>query len=597
MFLWRKPGWSKTWISISLVVLIALGVGCASTTTPNPGPTATDQIDATSVSEPGASTDTPTETIASTVLPITPESARDSLTLAVNSEPTQANIFLSLGGPAPMLNDNIVDPWTWHSGDDLRVVSTTATESWEQLAPDQWRFELRQGVKFHNGEDWNAQAAMPSLNFQGSLANSNVSSQNTGAFTAEVAGDYTVDITCANACPIFPKTSIFLDTQAPDFFTSSSEEELAQKAVSFGPYKLVQWDFGIAMTQEAFEDYVPAGDHFEFQKPSIPNVKWVWRGEYNVLAAMVDSGEADIAFDVGLDAGDILSKGEIKAGRTAEVASFWLDTIWHPELKKTRVRQAMAHAINCQELVDTLYRGIPPCIGNIIFPGVLGATERNTAPYEFDPALSRQLLEEANYDPQNVIRISGRPERIPKQIEIYEALHGYLTDVGMNVEINVIDNSNWGPLSRCRIGTAVREVMEARGKDPVNDEPTLADMQAAIDKGSANCPTVEMQETGGYSNETLDFQKVAVDALSCLRDRSFVCDPSPGGLQEQIAPALAATGEERQRLMQAMADRIHDEVLWLGLFDLPIFYAVDPKLDWEPRFDRRIRVNTMSFNP
>jgi hypothetical protein len=167
----------------------------------------------------------------------------------------------------------------------------------------------------------------------------------------------------------------------------------------------------------------------------------------------------------------------------------------------------------------------------------------------------------------------------------------------MNVEINVIDNSNWGPLSRCRIGTAVREVMDAQGKDPVNDDPTLADMQAAIDKGSANCPTLEMQETGGYSNETLDFQKVAVDALSCLRDRSFVCDPSPGGLQEQIAPALAATGEERQRLMQAMADRIHDEVLWLGLFDLPIFYAVDPKLSWEPRFDRRVRVNTMSFDP
>jgi peptide/nickel transport system substrate-binding protein len=524
-------------------------------------------------------------------------SARDHITLAVNSEPTQANIFLSLGGPAPMFNDNLVDPWTWHSGGDLRVVPTTATESWEQLTPDKWRFQLRQGVKFHNGEAWNAQAAMPSLDFQGSLGNDNSSSQNTGGFKAAVAGEYTVEITCDTSCPIFPKTAIFLDTQAPDFYTSSSEEELARRAVSFGPYKLVEWVPGVSITQEAFEDYVPAGDHFEFQKPLIRHLTWVWRGEYNVLAAMVDAGEADMAFDVGLDASDLLTKAQIKSGTTAEVASFWLDTIWHPELKKTKVRQAMSHAINCQELVDTLYRGVPPCLGNIIFPGVLGATERNTAPYKFDPALARQLLEEADYDPQNLIRISGRPERIPKQLEIYEAIHGYLTDVGMNVEINVIDNAQWSPLSRCRIGTAVREVLEAQGRDPDKDTPTLGDMQAAIDKGSANCPTVEMQETGGYSNETLDFQKVAVDALNCLRDRSFVCDPSPGGIQEQIGPALAASGEDRRRKMEVLADKIHDDVLWLGLFDLPIFYAVDPKLNWEPRFDRRVRVNTMWFSP
>jgi ABC-type transport system substrate-binding protein len=65
----------------------------------------------------------------------------------------------------------MAEPFTWHSDDDLRIVPTTATESWEQLAPDKWRFQLRKGVKFHNGEAWNAQAAMPSLEFQSSIAN------------------------------------------------------------------------------------------------------------------------------------------------------------------------------------------------------------------------------------------------------------------------------------------------------------------------------------------------------------------------------------------------------------------------------------------
>src|SRR5919106_4497830 len=56
------------------------------------------------------------------------------------------------------------------------------------------------------------------------------------------------------------------------------------------------------------------------------------------------------------------------------------------------------------------------------------------------------------------------------------------------------------------------------------------------------------------SNEILDFGLTVNRYLKCVRPQSFVCDPAPGGLQEQIAPALAASGEERMRLMQAFGD-------------------------------------------
>ena len=48
--------------------------------------------------------------------------------------------------------------------------------------------------------------------------------------------------------------------------------------------------------------------------------------------------------------------------------------------------------------------------------------------------------------------------------------------------------------------------------------------------------------------------------------------------------------------MEALADKVHDDVLLLGLFDIPIFYAVNSKLNWTPRFDQRVRVNTMWFS-
>jgi hypothetical protein len=120
-------------------------------------------------------------------------------------------------------------------------------------------------------------------------------------------------------------------------------------------------------------------------------------------------------------------------------------------------------------------------------------------------------------------------------------------------------------------------------------------MQAAVDKGGSNCPTADMLESP-LSNEILDFGLTINRYLNCVRPQSFVCDPAPGGLQEQIAPALAASGEERTHLMQAFGDRVHDDVLILGLFETPVIYAVDPKLNWKPRFDRRVRVSTMWFS-
>ena len=143
------------------------------------------------------------------------------------------------------------------------------------------------------------------------------------------------------------------------------------------------------ITEEAYEGYMPAGDHFEFQKPFIQNLRWVWRNEETVMTAMVQSGEADVAWDVGVDAPESLPEDMVRAGSSAETFALTVNTLWHPELQKKEVRQAIVHANNCQEMVDVLYNGLTTCRGNIIWPGVIGASQRNTAPYEFNPAMSR----------------------------------------------------------------------------------------------------------------------------------------------------------------------------------------------------------------
>ena len=176
----------RTLLGLTLILALACG-GAAPTTQAPPVQEATQPIPtATPISQP-------------TVTPSSSEvtSARDSITLVVGAEPVVANPLLPIGAgtTTPLIKDNLVDPLTWQSADDLRIVPTTATESWEQLDPDTWRFQLRQGVTFHNGEEWNAQAALPTLTFQGIVGNENSSVGYTGSFTAEAAGEYTVDIT------------------------------------------------------------------------------------------------------------------------------------------------------------------------------------------------------------------------------------------------------------------------------------------------------------------------------------------------------------------------------------------------------------------
>ena len=74
-----------------------------------------------------------------------------------------------------------------------------------------------------------------------------------------------------------------------------------------------------------------------------------------------------------------------------------------------------------------------------------------------------------------------------------------------------------------------------------------------------------------------------------------MCDPAPGGIQDQIDEALASSGQERQDRLEVLADRFREEVFMLPLFDLPVVYAVNPKLQWDPRLDPTIRVSGMWF--
>jgi ABC-type transport system substrate-binding protein len=428
-------------------------------------------------------------------------------------------------------------------------------------------------VKFHNGEPWNAEAAKFGIDINGDVKVNRSSFRYHGEITGVVVDEFTLDVNCKDPCPIFPNSAIFTTFQAPKWYQATSKEVRTRTNVGAGPYKVMEWRPGLDIRLEAFQDYLP-NKHVDSQAPSIKNVTQVWRGEGLVRTAMVKTGEADWAMDIGLDGRKQVPA--FKQSGTTEVFALVVDTIWHPELKKKQVRQALAHAIDCKALVQALYEGLPECIGNISVRGTLGITPRNYAPHEYNPTLAKQLLQQAGYDPKNKINIYVEANRVYRDVEFLEAVARFWTDVGVTNEMVILEASKAAEMRNSGCGKFGKEALDCPNRQPPPPH-----------SGSSHVFTT------ATSNEMLDMQVLAFRRMGCFSILSRVCSPE---LQSKIETAMATPlGSQRKQRMEELGDIAHDEVYFISFFHNLLVYGFSSDLAWEPLYAPRLRVNTMKF--
>jgi len=567
--------WTRWTAGLTALISVLLWA-CGAATTPTSQTPATVQavLPTPALGPDGKPVPTATLRPAPTQAPVT--QARDSIVLVVQQEPDVLNAFAAACTASPDVfpcGDYSTDTLTYIDGNTFQVVPLSGTERWEQTAPDRWRFWLRQGVKFHNGEPFNAEAAKFAIDFEGDAGNGHLSHSYTGVVRAEVVDDYTVDVVCQLACPIYPRTAFFTRFQAPAWYKGASEAERVGSTIGFGPYRLKEWRRGEYIKMTAYEGYLARTDVAEAQMPRIKEVTQLHRSEATVRAAMVRAGEAQWAFEVGFENAQLVPVA--KVGGAAELAVLKVDTLWNPVLKKKEVRQALVHAMDCQTMVQSLYGGRVSCTGNSAPAGTLGLTPENARPFEYSPAKAKALLEQAGYKGEE-IKLRTQIGRFYRDVELSEAIVGYWREAGINAKVEALELGIHSDLGRTGCGQykdRPLECMNLPPPPPGNTSPQVI--------------------TSTPSLETLDFAKIAIQTLSCYSIRSFVCEPDR--LEPLITQAVAATGEQRKALMEQIATILHDDVLIIGLFELVVVYGVDKDLIWEPRYDRRVRLNMMSF--
>ena len=514
------------------------------------------------------------------------KSARDSAVLVTEAEPAAVGAW-SNGCSHEVhsfgCNEFPSDFMTWIDGKTFEVVLLSGFESYEQMGPDTWRWKLTEGVKFHNGEPWNSEAAAFGIHYNADRSNPSASTTFPGPdLEGIVVDEYTMDVKCPVPCPILPRTTITTDFQAPKWYTNASDAEKSQNTIGYGPYKITDYQVGIHTKFEIYDDYVPREGVYDAQFPHIQYMTHLYRSEASVRAGMVVAGEADWVADIGFEEGGRVS--HTVSGTTAEVYTLIPDTVFHPELSKQKVRLALLHAIDCQGLLDSLFGGRIQCWGAISMQGTVGIRPENSQPREYNPDLAKQLLKEAGYNPENSIDVNTRPGSNIRGLEIMEAVVQYWKDVGVSSNLN-----SWGDLASAR-KVQISGCGEFTKTDPMYKEK--------LDCAGREPPPPYGQSSNTFevatSNEILDQQRFNNSRMNCLSRGSWVCDTE---LQKQMVHSnTIPAGPEREAAMAEILQIAYDRVYFMPLFQVVYVYGLADDLVWTPYYAPGLRGNAMWFS-
>ena len=284
-------------------------------------------------------------------------------------------------------------------------------ESWDISEDGKvYTFYLRQDVKWHDGEAFTADDVVFTLN---ALANPEyiggnenrvlgiVGAAEVQAGEAEtISGvkkvdDYTVEITLPDANAAFMAdmyTAILPEhVLAGENPGEWSTDDFNRAPVGTGKYKFVEWKSGQYIMLERNEDYF--GD-----KPSIKDVVVQFGSETTLVAALLNN-EIDVLYNLPTaEVENVEAVDSVYVYTNEQMTVYYIGfNLLDETLSDLRVRQALAHGLDKQTVLDTVYGNGLAYVANDIFPSNHWSHSENVTVYEYNPEKAKSLLEEAGY--------------------------------------------------------------------------------------------------------------------------------------------------------------------------------------------------------
>jgi peptide/nickel transport system substrate-binding protein len=356
-------------------------------------------------------------------------------------------------GPTNAMKGNIYGRLL-HRLPDLSLEPDLAT-AWE-LGDDgvTWRFELREGVMFHNGDPFNADDVVYSFKRQ-TQGSSEMSFALASVKELRKIDDHRIEIETKG-----PDPTLLLNM--PNFYIVDKEYmekneafEVVQGAgkANFantyangtGPFKVVEWVQDNRVVLEPYEGWWNQANRTD----NVDRAVFTPIANDATRVAALLSGEIDLMYPVPLQdirrlEGD--SNVEVLQGPELRTIFLGMDQ-WRDELldmpgsgknpfKDHRVRAAFAHAIDLNAIQRVVMRGASTPTGLMIAPGINGFQEDMNEPYAYDPERSKQLLEEAGYADGFPITLDCPNDRYVNDEAICTAIVPMLERIGIDVTLN-----------------------------------------------------------------------------------------------------------------------------------------------------------------
>ena len=378
-------------------------------------------------------------TLATAPLLATPAMAEGTLTVALESDDGSWDPIDTFTLNWGRIGSNIYDGLILRTP-DLQLEPGLAT-AWEVMDEGlRIRFTLREGVTFHDGEPFNADAVK--YTFDRLLGEQGAQGPQQANYTAidhvEVVDEHTVDLVLSQTDPVLLTKLAGYGAMIvpPQYIEEKGEEYFNAHPVGTGPFRFVDYQPKVSLTLEANPDYWGGA-------PKLDGLFYRFIAEATTQVSELQSGGIDIATLVPISQIDTINADadlHVESITGPNVVTLRFDTTKGPTADLA-VRQAIIQAIDRDAIISQIVQGNAKPIASLQSELSFGY-DAALEPVPYDPEAAKAALEAAGIAPGTSVHLSFVGDDATFR-EVAQTVAAYLGLVGLNVALDTYESNTF----------------------------------------------------------------------------------------------------------------------------------------------------------
>ncbi|OFV80526.1 MAG: hypothetical protein A2W26_11640 [Acidobacteria bacterium RBG_16_64_8] len=313
---------------------------------------------------------------------------------------------------------------------------------WRNISPTEWEFDLRRGVKFHNGEDFTAQTVAWNMQYTLNPAPGVIRAPVFNTFAgADVVNPYQVRIRTKRPDPLLLANMVRWFMLPPAYMEREGDDGWMRQPVGTGPYRWVSYTRGANVKLVANTAYWASA-------PTIREITFRIIPDASTRFAALRAREVHVLAGLTPDQAELLEADRNGPAVLMSAPSvrgaliqFFPDS---PQgggepLKDRRVRQALNLGVDVERIIKFVLRG-QAVRTPTLFPPAGFTYNKNLPPYPYDPERAKALRAEAGYPSGFNATMEVPPTFVvPKTMEVAQVVAEDLRKIGVNVTIRPVE--------------------------------------------------------------------------------------------------------------------------------------------------------------